>query len=91
MAEERPPYHDNDLGPFASICSMLRLTMIPTPLAFFFSQNVREDTVAEAEAAVNSFLDQLEPLNDEEYIQDTVFMVFDKVHTQMSRPLASAT
>ncbi|VUC21183.1 unnamed protein product [Clonostachys rosea] len=51
-------------------------------------KNVREDTLAEAQAAVDSFFDQFEPLDDGH--PSTVFQMFDQVHEDSEDHIARA-
>ncbi|KAK7224840.1 hypothetical protein V2G26_012843 [Clonostachys chloroleuca] len=107
MAEERPPYHDNDVGPFASVEYTLALKgsspkeldlklrdrdvllvieLDNTNARALHLQNARQDTLTEAQYAVNKFLDRLEPLEDSNSGY-TVFQMFDRVHDEIAGPV----
>lgn len=46
-------------------------------------KNVRDDTLKEAKATVNGFLDQIEPLGEGNGTAGTVFEMFDRVYADM--------
>lgn len=53
-------------------------------------QNVRADTIVEARAAVDNFIDQLDPSDHPERIERTVFENFDKVCQQLREHVGAA-
>ncbi|CAH0025865.1 unnamed protein product [Clonostachys rhizophaga] len=107
MAEERPPYHDNDVGPFASVeytlaregsspkeldlklrdrNVLLVVELDDTNARALHLQNARQDTLTEAQYAVDKFLDRLAPLENSNS-GHTVFQMFDRVRDEIAGPV----